>query len=82
MVLAYEKGIFQIDFDFILTVCDNAKEHCPFFPGRAIRVHCNFPDPAKFKGDQESTAVEFDRVRNMIRQFSKDFIEQNITRSN
>jgi len=37
----------NIDFDFIITVCDNAKERCPYFPSKAERFHYNFPDPAK-----------------------------------
>jgi arsenate reductase len=35
-----------INFDFIITVCDNAKERCPYFPSNAIKFHHNFPDPA------------------------------------
>jgi arsenate reductase len=67
-----------MEFDFIITVCDNAKEHCPFFPGRAVRVHRNFPDPAKAAGDEKAVEPEFDRVRDMIRQFCRDFIQENI----
>jgi arsenate reductase len=37
----------NIDFDFVITVCDHAREQCPFFPTRAKRYHYNFPDPAK-----------------------------------
>jgi arsenate reductase len=37
----------NIDFDFVITVCDNAKERCPFFPTSAKKFHQNFPDPAK-----------------------------------
>src|ERR1700754_2203743 len=37
----------NISFDFIITVCDNAKERCPFFPSMAMKFHHNFPDPAK-----------------------------------
>ena len=40
----------DINFDFIITVCDNAKERCPFFPSQAQKFHHTFPDPAKAKG--------------------------------
>ena len=66
----------HMTFDHIITVCDNAKEHCPFFPGQAQRIHQNFPDPAKATGDTETIAREFDRVRDMIRQFSQTFIQE------
>src|SRR4051812_48015541 len=41
------------EFDYILTVCDNARETCPVFPGRAIRLHQNFEDPAALHADEE-----------------------------
>lgn len=45
---------FNIDFDFVITVCDNAKESCPFFPTKAKKMfHQNFPDPAKSTGTEE-----------------------------
>jgi arsenate reductase (thioredoxin) len=64
----------QMDFDFVITVCDNALERCPYFPGRAVKFHHNFPDPAKFKGTDEEITAEFRRVRKMIREYCKDFI--------
>src|ERR1700752_4684648 len=42
-----------IGFDFVITVCDNAKESCPFFPTRAKKFHQNFPDPSKTIGTDE-----------------------------
>lgn len=65
----------HIDFDYIITVCDNAKERCPFFPSSAQRFHYNFPDPAKFVGSVEETNAEFERVRDMIKAYCKNFIE-------
>ena len=38
---------FNVHFDFVITVCDNAKDRCPFFPTQAKKFHYNFPDPAK-----------------------------------
>ena len=48
-VLEYQ----EIDFDFVITVCDNAKERCPYFPSKAMKFHYNFPDPAKAVGTDE-----------------------------
>src|ERR1700761_6995751 len=42
-----------VDFDYVITVCDNAKESCPYFPTKAVKLHYNFPDPAKAKGSDE-----------------------------
>src|SRR5690606_39998551 len=41
------------DFDFVITVCDNAKERCPVFPSKAVMVHRDFPDPAAATGTVE-----------------------------
>ena len=68
----------NIDFDLIITVCDNAKERCPYFPSRAKRFHHNFPDPAKFKGSPEETVAEFRRVRSMIKEYCRKFIATNV----
>lgn len=44
----------DVDFDYVITVCDHAKERCPYFPSRAELFHYNFPDPAKATGTEES----------------------------
>ena len=67
-----------IDFDAVITVCDNANEACPFFPGKAERFHYNFPDPAKATGTPEEVLNEFRRVRDMIKTYSADFVRQHI----
>ena len=64
----------QIPFDHVITVCDNASEACPFFPGAVKRHHQNFPDPAKAKGSEEEIMNEFRRVRDLIKSYSADFI--------
>lgn len=69
---------YDINFDYIITVCDNAKENCPFFPSKAERFHYNFPDPAKAQGTDEEIMQEFVRVRDMIKQYSQDFIKEHI----
>jgi arsenate reductase len=68
----------DIDFDFVITVCDNAKESCPWFPGRAKAFHYDFPDPAKAKGSEAEIHAEFARVREMIREYCKKFVEENL----
>jgi arsenate reductase len=67
-----------IDFDAVITVCDNANEACPFFPGKVERFHYNFPDPAKATGTPEEIINEFRRVRDMIKTYSADFVSQHI----
>jgi len=68
----------NIDFDYVITVCDHAKERCPFFPTHAVKFHYNFPDPAKFQGTEEATEKEFARVRDMIKDYAKNFVETNL----
>jgi arsenate reductase len=68
----------NIDFDFVITVCDNAKERCPFFPTQAKKFHQNFPDPAKAKGTEEEMKNEFRRVREMIKEYCKRFVEEKL----
>ena len=67
-----------IDFDYLITVCDHAKESCPYFPTNARKIHYNFPDPAKATGTEEEIMNQFVTVRNMVKDFAKDFVERNI----
>jgi arsenate reductase len=67
-----------IEFDFVITVCDNAKENCPYFPSKAKRLHYNFPDPAKAVGSPEFIEEEFKRVRNMIKAYCLKFVTEEI----
>ena len=62
-------------FDYVITVCDNAAENCPFFPGKAKRIHQSFEDPpAPGVGSDESRLDVFRRVRDEIRDWLRDFI--------
>lgn len=54
-------------FDYIITVCDNAEEHCPIFPGGGKRLHWSFDDPAAAEGDEQARLECFRRVRDEIR---------------
>ena len=57
------------DFDYIITVCDNANENCPYFPGGKERIHKSFEDPSGFKGDDEEKVNVFRRVRDEIKEW-------------
>jgi arsenate reductase len=65
-------------FDYVITVCDNAKENCPYFPATVKTFHHNFPDPAKAKGTEEEIMAEFRSTRSMIKDYMKDFIKANV----
>ncbi len=68
----------NINFDVVITVCDNANEACPFFPGNVQRFHQNFPDPAKATGSTEEVMSEFRRVRELIKAYSADFVNKHL----
>lgn len=68
----------NIDFDFVITVCDNAKERCPFFPTKAKKFHHNFPDPAKATGTAEEILEQFRNVRQLIKDYCKQFVAENL----
>src|SRR5215213_4825647 len=54
-------------FDYVITVCDDANEACPFFPGASTRLHWSFEDPSKAEGSEEERLKVFRRVRDGIR---------------
>lgn len=63
-------------FDFIITVCDNAKETCPAFPGNAKRIHQSFEDPPPGSvGDYESRLEIFRQVRDEIRSWLREYFQ-------
>jgi len=66
------------EFDYIITVCDNAREACPYFPGNAVRIHHSFPDPAKATGSEEEKTQVFNKVRDEIEDFAFNFVHNNI----
>ncbi len=69
---------FNIDFDFVITVCDNAKERCPYFPTKAEKFHQNFPDPAKATGTEDEIMKQFSEVRQMIKNYAQQFVAENL----
>jgi arsenate reductase len=69
----------DVNFDFVITVCDNARESCPYFPTKAVKLHYNFPDPAKAKGTDDEVMEQFREVREMIRKYTQNFVNQNLS---
>jgi len=66
-----------IEWDYIITVCDHAKENCPFIPSKnAMRIHHNFFDPSKVEGTKEEKHTAFLKTRNEIKQFCKEFLKE------
>jgi arsenate reductase len=53
-------------FDYVITVCDNARDNCPIFPGPTERIHWGFDDPAAVEGDEATRLSAFRRVRDEI----------------
>ena len=68
----------NIDFDFVITVCDNAKERCPVFPSSAQQFHHNFPDPARAIGTETEIMNQFGSVRNQIKGFCREFCDNHL----
>ena len=65
-------------FDFVITVCDNAHDNCPVFPGGTQMFHQNFPDPAKVTGTEQEILAAFRAVRDQIKEYCRRFVQQYI----
>lgn len=65
-------------FDYVITVCDNAKESCPVFLNAAKRLHKNFEDPAAFHASQEKRLALFRRVRDELRSYLREFAQSTV----
>ncbi len=63
-------------FDYIITVCDNARENCPYFPAQTKLIHHSFADPAAVQGNEETRLQAFRQVRDEIHQFLLKFINK------
>ena len=57
----------------MLTVCDNARESCPVFPGRTVSMHHSFEDPASVEGSESERLAAFRRVRDQLREYLRRF---------
>mgnify|MGYP003685484259 CR=1 FL=1 len=68
-----------IDWDFVITVCDHAKENCPYIPApNAQRLHHNFFDPSKVSGTEEEKHAAFKKARNEIKEYCKSFVTREL----
>lgn len=61
-------------FDYVITVCDNAKESCPVFPATTNRIHWSLPDPAAVRGSEDQRRAEFRRVRDELEMYLRRFV--------
>ncbi len=69
------------EFDYVITVCDNAKETCPIFPARTKRIHWSLEDPAAVEGSEEQRLAAFRRIREQLREFLLGLIETRAPRA-
>jgi arsenate reductase (thioredoxin) len=60
-------------FDYVLTVCDHAREVCPIFPAQTVAIHHSFPDPAALNGPETERLALFRTVRDQIREYLRTF---------
>jgi arsenate reductase (thioredoxin) len=76
----WSKGLDYFEnetFDYVITVCDNAKEACPYFAGGKKRLHKSFADPSKLEGDFPEAADKYRKIRDEI----KDWIAEEFTKT-
>ena len=71
----YIDDLAGIEFDYVVTVCDNAREHCPLFQGRAKLIHKAFEDPYFAGGSEEEIMAVFRKVRDQIRDYVEELPE-------
>jgi arsenate reductase len=67
----------EIDFDYVITLCDNAKQQCPVLPGKAVHIHRTFEDPYFASGTDRQVTATFKKVRDQIKAFI-DKMPQNL----
>jgi arsenate reductase len=61
-------------FDFVVTVCDSARDNCPVFPGATKRIHWSLEDPAAVEGPEDERLAAFRRIRDQLRERVKAFV--------
>ena len=65
----------DINFDYVITVCDHANERCPIFPSSAKKLHHNFSDPSKINGSEKEIETAFKQTISEIKSYCLDFIK-------
>jgi arsenate reductase len=68
-------------FDLVITVCDSAREQCPFFPGASEMLHVSFPDPGRAQGTDAEIMAVFRRVRDEMREKLLPLLEEKVKNS-
>lgn len=68
----------NIDFDYVFTVCDNAKDICPVYPKAKKIIHHSFIDPANAKGTEDQQLKVYIQVRNELRDYFKEFVDNDL----
>lgn len=71
-------AVEALDFDVVITVCDNARERCPYFPAKAMKLHHDFPDPARAVGSEEEIMETFRSVRDQIKHYCQALVIQHL----
>jgi len=71
-----EAYLGKVRFSYLITVCSNAEERCPIFPGMGTRIHWPFEDPAAFQGNDEEKTEKFREIRNQIEEKIKGWIAE------
>jgi len=66
----------DVNFDYVITVCDHARESCPWFPAKAKLIHHSFEDPAKATGSAEEVLHSFRVVRDEIKAYAQKFVAE------
>jgi arsenate reductase len=64
----------DVPFDFVITVCDNARESCPIWPGQPSVAHWGLPDPAAFEGTEEERYAYFKEIGRVLHRRIEDFL--------
>jgi arsenate reductase len=64
------------EFDFVVTVCDSARDNCPVFPGATQRIHWSLEDPAAVQGTEEERLAAFRRIRDQLRDRVRTFLRE------
>ncbi len=71
-----DEYIGKVDFDYLITVCGNADERCPYFPGMGARIHWPFEDPAAFEGPEDEKLDFFRKIRDQIREKIQSWLDE------
>lgn len=77
---ARPKGFAELGgkrFDFVITLCDSARDECPYFPGHPVAEHWSLEDPSRFEGTEEERLAGYRRIREGISRSISAFLERN-----